>query len=137
LVALIHNPRWKCGGFDQFQIDALPIWEQALANAEHKWIHMQNVFIHQIVLYQSVYQDAAAIQNNIFAGLTLQVTYSSTTLPLMRLEFRHPSADFKVLETTYFFIPSNGSSAGLGSNASPWPYQVFRPSSNVSASANI
>src|SRR5689334_20829539 len=62
----------------------------------------------------------------------------------MMVEFRHASADFRVVETTYFCRPfnrpANGSSAGAGSNASACPCHVLRPSRRVSAlliSSNI
>src|SRR5687768_5799370 len=55
----------------------------------------------------------------------------------MRVEFRHASADFSVVETTtlcmLFMMSPNGSPAGIGSNASPWVCHVLRPNKKVSA----
>src|SRR5258705_3659676 len=69
-------------------------------------------------------------------GCAFKLRTSSTTLLLIKVEWRQAEAVGSVVETRYFgvlFMTSpNGSPAGIGSNAPPWICQVLRPRSSAS-----
>ena len=50
---------------------AQPLRKKLLATAEHNRVNMQAIFVNQIVLGQGMNQYAAAIDDDVFAGLAL------------------------------------------------------------------
>ena len=51
------------------------IGKDALAIAKHHWIYEQVVFIDQAMLRQGMHQHAAAIDEDVFAGLLLELSH--------------------------------------------------------------
>lgn len=49
--------------------------KKLLATAKHNWVDKQAIFVNQIVLGQGMNQHAAAIDENVLAGLCLQGAY--------------------------------------------------------------
>ena len=57
------------------QMKVQPLRKKLLATAEHNWVYMQAIFVNQIVLGQGMNQHAAAIDDDVFAGLCFQCAY--------------------------------------------------------------
>ena len=57
------------------RVDAQPLGEKLLATAEHNRVNMQAIFVNQIVLGQGMNQHAAAIDDDVLAGLCFQGAY--------------------------------------------------------------
>jgi hypothetical protein len=72
---LEHHASRQGRGIDQFQIDPLAIREQSFAAAQNQRVDVQVVSVDQIVFRQSMAQHAAAIDEDVLAGLLFKLAH--------------------------------------------------------------
>src|SRR6266487_3139683 len=125
LIVKEHNPRRKRPRFDQFQVRPVPISKEPLPAPQHHRVDQQPVVIDQVMLPQLLDKLTAATDQNVLAGLLLQLRDLFRDIPPNRLELFHETSS-SVVETTYLgmlFILSPNSPVPVTvgqAAANPW-----------------
>src|SRR5262245_35195078 len=73
LVDKRKDARAERPGFDQLQVRLAPISKETLALSPHHRVEQEMVLIDQVVLQQRLDQGAAAKEQNVLAGLLLEL----------------------------------------------------------------